>query len=419
MQFFDKSSTESNSIVRYRWDFGLANINDSLGSGFSGEKNPGFKFTNAGKHLVRLSVFTDKGCFADTIREVMVVGLAKAQFTFDAKQLCSNNPLQLNNNSFTDTGFLSKVEIYWDFQSDLSNVNLIYSPAQGQVLLGRYQNIYNKPRKAYLKLIATSGQSCVDELIDSILLLPIPKIDTIEVKPICINEQPFQITSASETTGLHGKFSFSGRGVLEEQKFAPNLSEIGNHSIGYLYTAANGCSVDGAFVYSVVSVPIANAGSDLQIREGEEVRLFGKSDLSNVEYRWFPPDYLNNSTIADPIARPPFTKNYRLQVTSNYGCSNTDEVIIRVINHLSIPNAFSPNGDGINDFWQIKHVNQYNDIKIQVFDRYGALVFSIRNQYKPWDGTRNGKTLPAGIYYYKIESLQLVKPLLGGITLLK
>lgn len=67
---------------------------------------------------------------------------------------------------------------------------------------------------------------------------------------------------------------------------------------------------------------------------------------------------------------------------------------------LNIPNAFSPNNDGINDIWTIKNIHLYNFVSLSVFDRYGTSIFECRHLFKPWDGTRNGKPLPVGVYYY-------------------
>jgi gliding motility-associated-like protein len=71
--------------------------------------------------------------------------------------------------------------------------------------------------------------------------------------------------------------------------------------------------------------------------------------------------------------------------------------------NIVIPNAFSPNGDGINDTWQIKLLNSFLNAKVQVFNRQGQLVFNTKGYSKPWDGTSNGKPLPIGTYYYVIE----------------
>jgi len=86
---------------------------------------------------------------------------------------------------------------------------------------------------------------------------------------------------------------------------------------------------------------------------------------------------------------------------------------------ISVPNAFSPNGDGINDTWVITHLSAYPGATVQVFNRYGQLVFQSENNSKTWDGTYNGKPLPMATYYYIIDLKNNQKKLAGSITIFK
>jgi gliding motility-associated-like protein len=84
---------------------------------------------------------------------------------------------------------------------------------------------------------------------------------------------------------------------------------------------------------------------------------------------------------------------------------------------LTIPNTFTPNGDGVNDKWLITGLDSDPKSKMNVFNRYGAVVFSSVGYAKPWDGTMNGKELPVGVYYYTIYFDG--KKYSGNITLLR
>ena len=65
--------------------------------------------------------------------------------------------------------------------------------------------------------------------------------------------------------------------------------------------------------------------------------------------------------------------------------------------------TFSPNGDGINDKWDIGNIGIYDNYLVQVFTRWGQKVFESKNDYEPWDGTSFGSPVPDGTYYYIIE----------------
>ena len=73
--------------------------------------------------------------------------------------------------------------------------------------------------------------------------------------------------------------------------------------------------------------------------------------------------------------------------------------------YFLIPNFISPNGDGKNDFWEIRGMNQYPDAHIQIFDRYGKLFFDrkVHGQTRIWDGTYLGRPVPSGTYWYIIR----------------
>jgi len=74
------------------------------------------------------------------------------------------------------------------------------------------------------------------------------------------------------------------------------------------------------------------------------------------------------------------------------------------ITSLHIPNTFTPNGDGINDKWNIANLNYDGDCKVKIVNRNGDVVFQSTGYPNPWDGTFNGKSLPVGSYFYLIIS---------------
>lgn len=84
-----------------------------------------------------------------------------------------------------------------------------------------------------------------------------------------------------------------------------------------------------------------------------------------------------------------------------------------------VPNAFSPNGDGINDRWHIQYLESYPGATVDVYNRYGQLVFSSIEYSVDWDGTVNGKPLPIGTYYYVINPKNGRKIISGSVTIIR
>jgi len=86
---------------------------------------------------------------------------------------------------------------------------------------------------------------------------------------------------------------------------------------------------------------------------------------------------------------------------------------------IVIPNAFTPNGDGINDLWDITALQGYPGCRVTIFNRYGTVVYSSIGYPKAWDGTYNGSALPVGTYYYIIDLKNGKKKLAGPVTILR
>ena len=100
--------------------------------------------------------------------------------------------------------------------------------------------------------------------------------------------------------------------------------------------------------------------------------------------------------------------------------SSRAEVKIAVgLSTINIANAFTPNGDGINDYWKINNIESYPDALVQVFSRYGQKVFESKGYAKPFDGTMNGKKLPPGVYYYIINLNTNCNVLSGSLTMIR
>jgi len=87
---------------------------------------------------------------------------------------------------------------------------------------------------------------------------------------------------------------------------------------------------------------------------------------------------------------------------------------------LNIPNAFSPNGDGINDVWNIIGKEFFPGIEVTIYNRWGQVVWkSARGYPVPWDGRSRGKTLPVDSYHYLIELHDGTRSIIGNVTLLR
>ena len=180
------------------------------------------------------------------------------------------------------------------------------------------------------------------------------------------------------------------------------------------------CAATDSVTITVLTKPVANAGPDKKIREGQTVVLNGSMSGDTTAHFWTPPQFMDNPAILAPAVNPISDFTYTLHVVSGDGCGTaTDDVFVRVFKKISIPNAFSPNGDGINDVWNIEALETYPESVTTVFNRYGQPVFHSNGYSRPWDGRYNGKSLPVGTYYYTIDLKNNFSLLSGSITIIR
>ena len=110
---------------------------------------------------------------------------------------------------------------------------------------------------------------------------------------------------------------------------------------------------------------------------------------------------------------------YYLYVKDAEGCLGYDSIYVVV--GVKPYDAITPNNDGFNDTWTPLDIQSYDNALVQVFNRWGALVFESKggNSYQTWDGTNNGKEIAVGTYYYIIDLNNGEKPQTGPITIIR
>ncbi|MTI32414.1 gliding motility-associated C-terminal domain-containing protein, partial [Xanthovirga aplysinae] len=158
-----------------------------------------------------------------------------------------------------------------------------------------------------------------------------------------------------------------------------------------------------------------DAGKDRVIFSGEQIILNatnGKNEKGS--YYWEPSEGLSNPNIPNPVAIPLQTTSYTVTFTNEEGCSNSDEILIKIddSNEIKPAKGLSPDGDGINDFWRIVGIGNFPENKVIIFNRWGDIVFKMigydnaenvfvgrANHFKK----RGAGDLPEGTYFYSIE----------------
>ncbi len=230
-----------------------------------------------------------------------------------------------------------------------------------------------------------------------------------------INKLPAIHTSANTSicegdsvvlTGTGGdSFLWSPTTYLNNHATDSIITITPTNAIVYTLHVSNGVCTDSQKVHiNVWKKPTVIVNKATAIYEGESSMLTGAITGTDLFYYWKPnTNIINNSTLT-PTVYPDTSTTYYLVATSYHNCGVAmDSVFIKVYKQLHIPNAFSPNGDGKNDYWKIGNSFSYPNTEVMIFNRGGALLYKAAGNFIQWDGKVNGQTLPIGTYYYIIN----------------
>jgi gliding motility-associated-like protein len=274
-------------------------------------------------------------------------------------------------------------------------------------------------------LKATSARGCVDSVKKVINTIKPQPLANWNANPtsVCIGT-PIQFTDISNplnNTITGWNWSFGDGGSSVQQNPSRTYLNAGTFNVIMYYTTAIGCNSDT--IRKSVTVhpyPVVNAGPDQFVLQGGQVSLQASvSGSTNYVYSWTPTNWLSNPNVLQPVSRAEADITYTLTITGEGGCAASDEVFVQLLLTPVIPNAFSPNGDGINDTWVIKYLDTYPGSTVQVFDRYGKRIFTSTGYSQAWDGKTNGSPIPSGVYYYIVDPKNNLKPINGSVTIIR
>jgi gliding motility-associated-like protein len=163
-----------------------------------------------------------------------------------------------------------------------------------------------------------------------------------------------------------------------------------------------------------------DAGNDTSVYESGtvEINIIGGPFTS---YSWLPTTGIDDPTSSNVIITPSQTSTYIVSAIDENGCLESDTLVISMVDNILVYNSFSPDGDGINDYWDIDNADFYPKILVEVYNRWGEKLFSTTGYTsdKRWDGTYKGKNAPIGTYYYVIVPYRGATAITGPLTIVR
>ncbi|WP_234733715.1 gliding motility-associated C-terminal domain-containing protein [Tellurirhabdus bombi] len=225
-----------------------------------------------------------------------------------------------------------------------------------------------------------------------------PTIRWDSINPICLEAPAFALAAAP------GGGIYTGMGI-DGAQFDPKKAGVGIHTVTYKTAAVGNCSASITKRVEVLAPPQLQAKTHYRILQGSgrSVTLEASATPTPVTYTWSPPTGLDNPNQQNPKALPTETTTYQVVATTPEGCQASALVTVELSSMLFIPDAFSPNADGVNDTWMIENMTANPTYEVLIYNRWGSLVYLSQGYQTPWDGTYEGQPAPAGGYPYLIR----------------
>ncbi len=383
----DMSTISLGNIIAWDWDFG-----DSTTSSI---QNPFNLYSAPGTYIVDLIVTSDSGCLDSINHQITIHPIPVAAFT--TADVCVYETAVFTDQSTVLTGNI----IGWDWNFGDNSISTLQNPTHK----------YNTYDTLVIELIVITDSGCVDTTYNGIIIHPQPKIwfvaDTTKgCEPLCV-----QFADSSTIPGSYTIDSWNwdlGDGASSTTQspsncyYSVDLWQEGIYSISMIATSSVGCSDTMTHTNMITAWPVPIA----EFTEGPNPAtiLFPYITFENLsqggwQYYWDMDDGFTYITNSDSNYTHVYsnidTTTYLVElITENlFGCLDTayDSVIIKGDYILFVPNAFTPNNDGLNDnfFPQGIGFRDVQDFQFIIYDRWGDMIFKSTDIQKGWDGRAN------------------------------
>ena len=392
IQFSDSSSIAVGSIAQWQWNFGDGNTqvrNNALPFAYN--------YTAVGTYRVSLTAVAANGCSSTTFAlDVNVGSKPSGSFTYNGK------PCVDSLYSFTSAVAAGSVPTtwFWDY-GDGSTASV----STGNTATHEYLAAATNLRVRHAVSYGGCPGDTTEQVIPLLAANPTAAF-SLQSKATCVGKA-ITISGTASADASTWQWNFGNATGNTVPPFNYTYQAAGNYAISLSVQNVQGCpSAVQSQQVSVAPAPNLDAGPDIFMPPGES-RVINASLDNSTAYAilWWPTTALNASNILNPVTSAIQNITYYIMAEDRVtGCAATDSLQVKVTSAIFIPNAFSPNADGINDTWGIPALQSYPDARVDVFNRYGERVYHSTGYARPWDGKYKGADQPQGAYIYIIQA---------------
>ncbi|MCH2023216.1 MAG: gliding motility-associated C-terminal domain-containing protein [Saprospiraceae bacterium] len=351
---------------------------------------------------------TANGCTSSADSTIVIVNPRPAL----VGPLVSNSPLCDLDSLSIDAPALSGVSYSWNGPNGYTSLD--QNVSIGSVLETDHQGFYS------LEVIDSLTGCTSLPLSTLVMITSLPDAGMATNNgPVCFGT-PMQLEvldvfgATYSWTGPNGFMS-----SLRTPTISPSQLDTGVYTV---VVSVNNCSSTYETYVTAYEVPVLTHIIDTSTAIGVPIQLWASGGIA---YDWSPPDNLDNASVSNPVflSSIPGTYSYNVTTYNVHGCLATDRVNVFVDPSLepnyNIINLFTPNGDGVNDYWEVDFLQATNigPYTLQIISRGGMEILNTQNYQNDWYGTYEGKRLPDGTYWYIIHLENDDKTIKGAVTI--
>jgi gliding motility-associated-like protein len=301
--------------------------------------------------------------------------------------------------------------------SSNNNLNAMYTPSAADKAVG----------SVVLTLSSASPDNCaISSSSMTIKFGPVADAIAGPDQEVCSQETTVKL-AGTLLTPLNVQWSTSGTGTFSADTqpnatYIPSAADEKSGQVTLKLSVINGgpCYLPSdTMTLKFESPPKLNSGGIVYVLKDKTTTLNPVVNENDLTYLWSPNSDINDINTKNPVITGDVDRFYTLTVTDKLGCQTTDTTYVKVSPEINITNTFTPNGDGINDTWELTGLQAYTQATVDIFNRYGQKIFHSLGYPKAWDGTYNGSPLPSGVYYYIIDTKYNNLKFSGDITIVR
>ena len=239
---------------------------------------------------------------------------------------------------------------------------------------------------------------------------------------ICHGEST-ELTASVQQSGSAASWSWmASEGPVPDPVPSPTVSPLVPTNYSLVVTDENGCHDEAYVTVDLHPLQGISIGNDTVIFQGTSIVLEAAGGVF-ISYEWAPGAGLSDLSGPVTTATPVNETLYYVFAETAEGCIESDSILIGIVQPVQPVSGFTPNGDGVNDYFDITNAGDYPEIVVEVFTRTGQRVFRSQgySDDRRWDGTYNGRELPVGTYYFVITLNDVfgTRPVTGPVTIVR